>query len=114
MPCGPNLVPGGYVVPPSKGAPSTATSYSPQRRTSSRYGALRKVLMPAKCGSSPRENVGIRLSTMESAPGRPSSSPRATSSSHLVVGSSPADWNWRSEEHTSELQSPDHLVCRLL
>src|SRR5258708_23872903 len=30
----------------------------------------------------------------------------------------PAGWrNWqthRSEEHTSELQSPDHLVCRLL
>src|SRR5258708_22371475 len=23
-------------------------------------------------------------------------------------------WNARSEEHTSELQSPDHLVCRLL
>src|SRR5215216_7528975 len=24
-------------------------------------------------------------------------------------------WRWcRSEEHTSELQSPDHLVCRLL
>src|SRR5690348_18068411 len=22
--------------------------------------------------------------------------------------------NWRSEEHTSELQSPVHLVCRLL
>ena len=21
---------------------------------------------------------------------------------------------WRSEEHTSKLQSPDHLVCRLL
>src|SRR5947208_7738399 len=21
---------------------------------------------------------------------------------------------WRSDEHTSELQSPDHLVCRLL
>src|SRR5258708_22536896 len=21
---------------------------------------------------------------------------------------------WRSEEHTSELQSPDHIVCRLL
>src|SRR5947208_12780883 len=21
---------------------------------------------------------------------------------------------WRSEEHTSELQSPDHFVCRLL
>src|SRR5947208_10632934 len=24
------------------------------------------------------------------------------------------DDEWRSEEHTSELQSPDHLVCRLL
>src|SRR5258708_26205182 len=24
------------------------------------------------------------------------------------------DWDLRSEEHTSELQSPDHLVCRLL
>src|SRR5258708_19524602 len=28
----------------------------------------------------------------------------------------PASWqpSGRSEEHTSELQSPDHLVCRLL
>src|SRR5258708_23845671 len=25
-----------------------------------------------------------------------------------------AAWVLRSEEHTSELQSPDHLVCRLL
>src|SRR5258708_28496197 len=25
-----------------------------------------------------------------------------------------ASRSWRSEEHTSELQSPDHLVCRLL
>src|SRR5207244_12163718 len=25
-----------------------------------------------------------------------------------------ADQRWRSEEHTSELQSPDQLVCRLL
>src|SRR5258708_31172649 len=24
------------------------------------------------------------------------------------------NWLTRSEEHTSELQSPDHLVCRLL
>src|SRR5258708_23816695 len=24
------------------------------------------------------------------------------------------NWTERSEEHTSELQSPDHLVCRLL
>src|SRR5258708_30108574 len=30
------------------------------------------------------------------------------------VGEFTADIEWRSEEHTSELQSPDHLVCRLL
>ena len=61
MPCGPNRVPERYVVPPSNGTPRTATSYSPHRRTSSTYGALRKVLMPAKCGSSPRLNVGIAV-----------------------------------------------------
>src|SRR5258708_13416975 len=48
---------------------------------------------------------------------------RPTSASHLDV--SPAETrrgkasfcyscSCRSEEHTSELQSPDHLVCRLL
>src|SRR5260364_403612 len=31
------------------------------------------------------------------------------------AGFAKADFTWdRSEEHTSELQSPDHLVCRLL
>src|SRR5207244_4971940 len=29
-------------------------------------------------------------------------------------GDAHADGQGRSEEHTSELQSPDHLVCRLL
>src|SRR5258708_20748021 len=28
--------------------------------------------------------------------------------------SDPSETDFRSEEHTSELQSPDHLVCRLL
>src|SRR5258708_31073937 len=32
----------------------------------------------------------------------------------FVVAHTPADQIARSEEHTSELQSPDHLVCRLL
>src|SRR5258708_11014784 len=31
---------------------------------------------------------------------------------HAPAGA--ADHDGRSEEHTSELQSPDHLVCRLL
>src|SRR5712671_7609093 len=30
------------------------------------------------------------------------------------LGLAPCDAPLRSEEHTSELQSPDHLVCRLL
>src|SRR5258708_38974697 len=32
----------------------------------------------------------------------------------LVVLVFSAQQQYRSEEHTSELQSPDHLVCRLL
>src|SRR5215216_1010571 len=32
----------------------------------------------------------------------------------VVVGDALALLDGRSEEHTSELQSPDHLVCRLL
>src|SRR5258708_12961651 len=37
--------------------------------------------------------------------------------SKRLAGWGSRDLNWlqtRSEEHTSELQSPDHLVCRLL
>src|SRR5438552_13913943 len=30
------------------------------------------------------------------------------------LAATPAGWGCRSEEHTSELQSPDHIVCRLL
>src|SRR5258708_24993685 len=33
---------------------------------------------------------------------------------HRENGGEPAYSAGRSEEHTSELQSPDHLVCRLL
>src|SRR5258708_37368357 len=32
----------------------------------------------------------------------------------ITVAAYVVDSNIRSEEHTSELQSPDHLVCRLL
>src|SRR5258708_31519727 len=38
--------------------------------------------------------------------------PRARGREAPRCGSAPA--HVRSEEHTSELQSPDHLVCRLL
>src|SRR5258708_9035996 len=44
-----------------------------------------------------------------SAPGPPGSS--STSTRRRLFSRRPVG---RSEEHTSELQSPDHLVCRLL
>src|SRR5207244_12284209 len=40
---------------------------------------------------------------------------RSRLSRHWYVSAlTPAELEKRSEEHTSELQSPDHLVCRLL
>src|SRR5947208_8052063 len=42
-----------------------------------------------------------------------SSSPPRTARRRSPARSAPR-LKWRSEEHTSELQSPDHLVCRLL
>src|SRR5258708_15917123 len=38
----------------------------------------------------------------------------AMTDSTEIPGLAPKGRNYRSEEHTSELQSPDHLVCRLL
>src|SRR5947208_10583212 len=44
--------------------------------------------------------------------------PKKFTNSHHAVGYFETRNSWsqlmRSEEHTSELQSPDHLVCRLL
>src|SRR5438552_11890663 len=39
--------------------------------------------------------------------------PAAEREGRIVAAGTDAE-NRRSEEHTSELQSPDHLVCRLL
>src|SRR5947208_11689157 len=61
--------------------------------------------LPISSSSSQRESSTVSMETE-----RPSRnlhfgiSPKSTSNSLIV----------RSEEHTSELQSPDHLVCRLL
>src|SRR5438552_11333946 len=42
-------------------------------------------------------------------------SPRTRPTASVRRGTWPRRWRpSRSEEHTSELQSPDHLVCRLL
>src|SRR5258708_23450137 len=45
----------------------------------------------------------------------PSANQREPKSQPLSAAARMSRNNWgRSEEHTSELQSPDHLVCRLL
>src|SRR5438552_9871776 len=60
----------------------------------------------------------LPISHASGSPGGPSyarrgSGPRARRSS-WAPGLEPRLAYERSEEHTSELQSPDHLVCRLL
>src|SRR3712207_7219800 len=50
--------------------------------------------------------------------GVPAEAPSAYGAAHALECSAPAgysrDWCTRSEEHTSELQSRQYLVCRLL
>src|SRR5258708_9546744 len=48
--------------------------------------------------------------------GRPRNGARASASTGCCAPGTCCSWVpvARSEEHTSELQSPDHLVCRLL
>src|SRR5258708_24805159 len=52
---------------------------------------------------------GLRLLSRSTSPGMPR---RRSITTRFRRSSSPR--SGRSEEHTSELQSPDHLVCRLL
>src|SRR5258708_11089272 len=47
-------------------------------------------------------------------PRLPARQPRGTRLRHQCLASCKEKNTHRSEEHTSELQSPDHLVCRLL
>src|SRR5438552_7503411 len=82
----------------------------------------------ASAGSSPRGPSARNRSTWDSAnatppsadpiiaPIRSRSSCAGSSAASLSANRAlvTASWEKRSEEHTSELQSPDHLVCRLL
>src|SRR5207244_12460193 len=54
---------------------------------------------------------GVRIASSSR---RPGSITTGTSISRIVWWMWPLKPARRSEEHTSELQSPDHLVCRLL
>src|SRR5258708_12160504 len=66
----------------------------------------------------PRSTLFPYTTLFRSRPGRPAAGkrrPTSTTLSRYPTGlSRTGRRDSRSEEHTSELQSPDHLVCRLL
>src|SRR5258708_15695847 len=89
---------------------------------SRRPGSVRQALVPSAFGqvSSPGH---VRQSTRAgTCPPWTSDSPTTLTCMLICIRASPASlvcpstrfFPPRSEEHTSELQSPDHLVCRLL
>src|SRR5258708_29776427 len=83
-----------------KNAPSSFARQS--RRASPTPGAKRRLPDGHSCSGSSHGRSCARAGTLghlaETDQGAPFERPRS----------------YRSEEHTSELQSPDHLVCRLL
>src|SRR5207244_11327862 len=58
-------------------------------------------------------SAGMRPTKMRTAASRRIGAPGFEASSNTLYCLRPVN-ETRSEEHTSELQSPDHLVCRLL
>src|SRR5207244_13607091 len=58
--------------------------------------------------------TGLRLIPLDLDTRRLQVAREGVDTAHLVPGRRRAVVHARSEEHTSELQSPDHLVCRLL
>src|SRR5207244_13284007 len=87
----------------------------PTRRSSDlRYAAIKRDVMRATSAvvkKHPRENGRyVNLCRKAIAPDKK----RYQILSHLLQGVEVVALAARSEEHTSELQSPDHLVCRLL
>src|SRR5258708_35809469 len=92
----------------------------PERRRRTAYAAK---LVAANChASSPRSKstaIFISLSNVSTRRGLPVGMAESSTNTSALTASAPSaracdNWAARSEEHTSELQSPDHLVCRLL
>src|SRR5258708_29612500 len=83
----------------------------PPRSTLFPYTTLFRSVHPrARCGHADRVlRSGYVYRIIQS-----SVSARERSDDRAAVREAPTRGAARSEEHTSELQSPDHLVCRLL
>src|SRR3712207_7868824 len=75
----------------------------------SRRGAL-----PISCRARSRHPTWRRCSTASPPARRWSCATERCSSLPTAAASAPRSWSTRSEEHTSELQSRQYLVCRLL
>src|SRR5437762_10036040 len=73
----------------------------PSRRCATRRSVIRPLAIPSPSGRHRLRRCQGRFS------------PRVVSSRSTAIPSQDA-WENRSEEHTSELQSPMYLVCRLL
>src|ERR1039457_7309951 len=73
-------------------------------------GGLRSSEIPPFCRPRPRSEGGARTP----AKGRRGGAPGARRGGSPVRRGRPPHEQQRSEEHTSELQSPCNLVCRLL
>src|SRR5207244_12071293 len=82
----------------------------PTRRSSD----LSRRCQSSSCASSQRACCSFVRASRSA--GIPSVSLSTSAATRLCLSSSSSDGasSRRSEEHTSELQSPDHLVCRLL
>src|SRR5690348_17770915 len=75
----------------------------PPRSTLFPYTTLFRSLVPTATTRPPRDRAPLTSAALS-----------AVTSKRSGCGDSPASCDERSEEHTSELQSPVHLVCRLL
>src|SRR5947208_7312091 len=94
------------------GCPVTALA-NESSRTASFFGisptfAKGRAGAPASCSSAPNTGSAAAYAKTKN-PRRRRSGPQNRASATIVMKDH--DQN-RSEEHTSELQSPDHLVCR--
>src|SRR2546422_5579603 len=89
--------------------PSVGTSAASAARTQARPLVRRFTTLEAT--GAPTAPQGARYAASERSVWRRTLAPRSMASQSLI---SSTRWLRRSEEHTSELQSRLHLVCRLL
>src|SRR5260364_349355 len=70
--------------------------------------------IPPENEPSKKNPVAVALGGLGGVKGGKARAEKLTPEQRSNIAKKAAKKRWRSEEHTSELQSPDHLVCRLL